>query len=101
MKIHALAAARHELDDALAYYADIHPDLAETLFKEIIRSRDLIARFPLAWMNIGRGLHGFIVRGYPYTIIYQVQGSDIWVVAYAHHKRRQAYWRQRLKQIPK
>lgn len=101
MKLHVLAPARHELDEALAYYADIHPNLAETLFREIVRSRKLIDQFPYAWMNMGRGVHGFIVRGYPYTIVYEVQGEDIWVIAYAHHKRRPGYWRKRLKQIPK
>jgi hypothetical protein len=101
MKLHALAPARLELDEALAYYADIHPDLAETLFKEVIRSRKLIEQFPFAWMNMGLGVHGFIVRGYPYTIVYEVQGEDVWVIAYAHHKRRPGYWRDRLKQIPK
>lgn len=100
MSIHVLAAARDELDDALAYYADVHPDLAEALLKEIVRSRKLIAQFPRAWMNMGRELHGFIVRRYPYTIVYQVQDEDIWIVAYAHHKRRRSYWRQRLKSIP-
>jgi len=101
MKLHALAAARQELDDALTYYGNIHPDLAEALFSEIIRSRNLILQFPFAWMNMGRGLRGFVVTGYPYTIVYQIRKDDIWVVAYAHHKRRPGYWRERLKQIPK
>lgn len=66
-----------------------------------MRSRKLIEQFPYAWMNMGCGVHGFIVRGYPYTIVYEVQCEDIWVVAYAHLKRRFGYWRKRLKQIIK
>jgi len=99
MKIREVAAAVLELDEALSYYKDIHPDLADAFFHEVAQAKQLISRFPFAWKNLGRGMKGFIVRHYPYTLIYQVREETIWVVAYAHHSRRPDYWKDRLREI--
>jgi hypothetical protein len=80
----------------LTCYSDIHPDLADTLFHEVERAKKLIAEFPSAWMNLGESLKGFVLRRYPYTI---VREDVIWIVAYAHHKRRPGYWHDRLKDM--
>lgn len=97
MKIKDSAIAAEELDDALTYYSDVHPDFAEGFFYEVVKAKKLILQFPLAWKNLGRGLRGFIVRRYPYTIVYRVMEHEIWIIAYAHHKRRFGYWRDRLR----
>ncbi|MFA6444452.1 MAG: type II toxin-antitoxin system RelE/ParE family toxin [Sterolibacterium sp.] len=98
MKIKDAAVAAEELDDALTYYRDVHPDFAEALFHEVSRAKKLIVQFPYAWKNYGGGLYGFVVRRYPYTIVYRVSDDAMWVLAYAHHKRRRGYWRGRLPQ---
>ena len=95
MKIRDAAVALDELDDALIYYGDVHPDFAEALFHEVARAKKLILQFPLAWKDLGGGLRGFVVRRYPFTIVYRVAGETIWILAYAHHKRRVSYWRDR------
>ena len=96
MKIRDAAAAA-DLDDAPTYYRNIHPDFAEGLFREIIRAKHLMLQFPEAWKSLGGGLRGFIVRRYPYTIVYRIMDETILILAYAHHKRRRGYWRDRLK----
>lgn len=97
MNIRDSAVAAEELDDALTYYRDVHPDFAEGFFREVMRAKQLMLQFPHAWKNFGDGLRGFIVRRYPYTIVYRVTGETILILAYAHHKRRRGYWRRRLK----
>ena len=79
----------------------MHPDFAEALFNEVGRAKKLIVQFPYAWKNYGGGLYGFIVRRYPYTIVYRVSDDAIWVLAYAHHKRRQAGGRATIHRRPR
>jgi hypothetical protein len=33
-----------------------------------------------------------VVKRFPYTVWFDVQGSTVIVLAVAHHKRRPAYW---------
>ncbi|MDO9225927.1 MAG: type II toxin-antitoxin system RelE/ParE family toxin [Pseudomonadota bacterium] len=90
-------AAAWELDEALAYYSDIHPDVAGGFFQEVGRAKQLISQFPLAWKNLDRGLKEFVIRHHPYTLVYQVREDMIWILAYAHHSRRPGYWKDRLR----
>ncbi len=32
----------------------------------------------------------------PYSVIYGIRGDTLWVVAVAHHSRREGYWRGRV-----
>lgn len=97
MKLRETAAAVSELDEALTYYRDIHPDVAESFIQDVVRAKFLIGHFPYAWKNQARGIKGFVMQHYPYTIVYQIRDDSIWIVAYAHHKRRPGYWNNRLR----
>lgn len=99
MKVRDVAAAALELDETLSYFNDIHPELANSFFHEVVRAKSLISQFPFAWKNLDKGLKGFVIRRYSYTIVYQIRPEAIWVVAYAHHKRRPANWKKRLRDI--
>lgn len=101
MKIRDVAAAAEEFDDALTYYGDIHQEFADKLYAEVKQAKRLILQFPQGWKNLEGGLRGFVLHRFPYMIVYRVLSDEIWIVAYAHHKRRTGYWRKRLKQIPK
>jgi len=99
MKIRDVAAAVAELDEALSHYKGIYPDLADAFFNEIVLAKQLITQFPSAWKNMGRGTKGFVLRHYPYTLVYQVREDSIWLVSYAHHSRRPGFWADRLQGI--
>ena len=34
-------------------------------------------------------------RKFPFSLIYSVEGSLIWIIAVAHQSRRPGYWRKR------
>ena len=69
-----LAAVRQSLDD-LEADPERYPSL-ETLVKDATIRRVL-------------------VQGFPYVIIFQVFGSEVFVYAVAHASRRPNYWRRR------
>jgi hypothetical protein len=38
-------------------------------------------------------MHYYVMRRFPYTVVYQRRGEDtVEIVALAHHKRRTEYW---------
>lgn len=51
MKLRETAAAVSELDEALTYYRDIHPDVAKSFIQDVVRAKFLIGHFPYAWKN--------------------------------------------------
>ena len=44
----------------------------------------------------GREIRAFLTHRFPYAVIYEVLGSDVFVLAVAHTSRRQQSWRQRM-----
>jgi hypothetical protein len=37
-----------------------------------------------------------LVKRFPYSIIFVEHNEDLWVIAFAHNRRRPGYWRERL-----
>lgn len=90
-----------------------HP-LAETDFAEGVefyakRSRRLAAGFadavddalafvrsrPEAGTPLRGGLRSWLLRRFPYRLIYREEPDRIYILAVAHHRRRPEYWRDR------
>ena len=42
-----------------------------------------------------RGKRRYVMRHFPYALIYVVSGEEIRILAVAHHGRRPGYWRSR------
>jgi toxin ParE1/3/4 len=60
----------------------------------------LIAAHPQIAAKIGRTrARQYLLRTYPYSIVYVETPNVIRVIAFPHHKRRQGYWRRRLPKL--
>lgn len=57
----------------------------------------LIARFPEAWAAYPkrRGVRRYVMKRYPFVIVYRELAKEIRVLAVAATKRRPGYWRRR------
>jgi len=57
----------------------------------------LIARFPEAWAAYPkrRGVRRYVMKRYPFVIVYRELAKVIRVLAVAAAKRRPGYWRRR------
>ena len=42
-----------------------------------------------------RGVRRLILKRFPYDVIFIERPDHIWVIAFAHHSRRPAFWRER------
>ena len=95
MNFRFLAPAEAELLEAIAYYAAIRAELG-VRFEEAVSSaaRDVVAR-PKHGAPRSRNMRRWLVKGFPYSLIYRAHKSEVVIVAVAHQRRRPEYWVRR------
>ena len=93
-----VADAEAELDDAVAYYQGLSPELGMAFVAEVQHGVRLIQRYPQAWRPLGPRVRRYRLNRFPYGLVYAPLDQEIVVVAVMHLHRRPRYWRQRLVQ---
>jgi len=97
MNIEVLQEAEDELREAITYYAEIDPRLAVRLKDEAHAAIRWIQSNPLLPRLRAKGYRRLNLRGFPYYIPYFLWHDAIWVLAFAHGRRRPEYWMDRKK----
>jgi plasmid stabilization system protein ParE len=95
LRLHRLAVA--EIDDEVDYYESRQAGLGVELEDEIDAVLALILRFPYAAPQSRRRADRRVapLDRFPFTIVYQIAGDEIVVLALAHTSRRPGYWFRR------
>jgi len=97
VKVELTPEARREVDDAFEWYFDRSLQAAEAFVREVDSAVALIASSPTIWPRFEAGTRRYVLRKFPYNIIYREIPVGIEVIAVAHHKRRPRYWTARLR----
>jgi plasmid stabilization system protein ParE len=88
--------ALQDLREAASFYSEkAGAALAQAVIAEFEHAVDLLLQFPglgAAWRH---GKRRVLMRRFPYSVIYSVEGDEIRILAVAHHSRRPGYWRAR------
>ena len=100
LRIHAAAA--EEAAEAAAWYENERPGLGADFEHAIDAALDLLEQdiVPLTsapGVAGTRGVKRLLLRRFPYAVVVRERGSEIIVIAFAHHARRPGYWRDRLR----
>ncbi|HUG44107.1 MAG TPA: type II toxin-antitoxin system RelE/ParE family toxin [Acidobacteriota bacterium] len=90
-----LAEASRELDGALDWYLERSLTAAEAFLTEIDHGIQLIRGTPQMWPQFEGNTRRYVLRKFPYSIIFRQVDDLIQVVAVAHQKRRPGYWSNR------
>jgi plasmid stabilization system protein ParE len=78
------------------WYLERSLEASESFLREFERGLSLIRETPRLWPRFEAGTRRYVLRRFPYSIIYRERGEDlIEVIAVAHDKRRPGYWRGR------
>lgn len=86
-----------EYDAAFDWYLERSPDAARDFDAAVNRALADIASAPQRW---AAGLHStrrYLLRRFPYILIYRERESDIQIVAVAHTSRKPGYWKKRIR----
>lgn len=90
------AAARIELNDAVAFYEGRAKGLGLDLMEKVRVVVGNIQQNPAAYPpHHQSGFRKLFVERFPYTVFYLEMPDLIWIVAIAHSRRRPDYWIQR------
>ena len=92
--------ATEELDHAVRWYEERRPDLGHRFLVSVEATLDQVQRFPEAGAPVPKVPRDLAVRrapikGFPYHVIYLETAETIHLLAFAHDKRRPAYWMSR------
>jgi toxin ParE1/3/4 len=87
--------AIEDIRGARDWYASRNELAAAGFFSEVEYGLKRIAELPDAWPAYLHGTRRFLLRRYPYSLVYRVKPSMIEVIAVAHAKRRPGFWRDR------
>jgi plasmid stabilization system protein ParE len=89
-------AALAELKDAAAFYREkANAELGLALVSEFERGASFLLANPLIGTPFRGTSRRYVLRRFPYSIIYRATADEIQIVAVAHHRRRPGYWAKR------
>ncbi len=88
--------ATAEYDAAFDWYLERSPDAAMRFDAEVDRALAQIIAAPQRWAAGSHSTRRFLLRQFPFTLIYRERASTIQIVAVAHTSRKPGYWKQRL-----
>jgi plasmid stabilization system protein ParE len=96
MKLSIAPAALAELQDAADFYA-AHGghSLAQAFIGEFERIAALVQSSPQLGAPFQRKWQRYFLSKFPFSVIYQVRGGEVRVLAVAHSRRRPGYWKKR------
>ena len=91
-----LDEAIEEAEAAARWYAERSSSAATGFADEIDIAIAAIEQNPDAWPQYDHGTRHYLLRRYPFSVVYRVEPRRILIVAVAHGHRRPAYWKSRL-----
>jgi L-amino acid N-acyltransferase YncA len=90
-----LPEAEVELWEAVAYYEQKAPGLGLDFEFEVEQSVQAICDAPERWRLRDDGTRRCLTHRFPYLVVYTYQRNHVWILAFAHCKRRPGYWSHR------
>ena len=93
--VRVLVEAQDEAWAAEAWYRRRSPAAADRFVRELRRAIALIAESAARWPLGRRNARRYVLRRFPFSVIYRIEDSGVCIVAIAHARRRFGYWRDR------
>jgi toxin ParE1/3/4 len=88
-------AARVELLNEVRYYATVSPKVGQQLATAVEQATELASEFPDMGSPYKYGTRRVFPRKFPFSVVYVVRESEIYILAIAPFRRRPGYWRAR------
>jgi plasmid stabilization system protein ParE len=90
-----LQEAVEEAEEAARWYAERSPTAAAAFTDLLDVAAEAVRQAPEAWPPYDHGTRRFLLRRFPYFLVYRVEPTRVVIVAVAHAHRRPGYWKDR------
>jgi toxin ParE1/3/4 len=96
VKLVVAPQALAELHDAAAFYTlKANVALGLAFVAEFERTANFVFANPLLGAVFRGSRRRYLLRRFPYSIIYQVTAEELRILGVAHHRRHPGYWAHR------
>jgi plasmid stabilization system protein ParE len=96
MSFRFLAPAEAELLEAISYYSSIGAELGLRFESEVSAAVRGAVAHPERGAPRSKNTRRWLVKGFPFGVIYRESEVEILVVAVAHERKRPGYWSRRV-----
>jgi len=88
--------ARAEVLAAFDWYYERSHSVAEAFLQAVEHAGQAIGDAPETWPEYLYGTRRYLLRQFPFVVVYRMKEQRIEIVAVAHGHRRPGYWADRL-----
>lgn len=92
MTFRFLPPAEAELLEAISYYSAIRPELGRRFEQAVAEAVRKAVAHPERGAFRSRSTRRWLVKSFPFGIIYRASESEVLIVAVAHQRKRPEYW---------
>jgi toxin ParE1/3/4 len=96
MKFRFLPPAQADLLDGISYYSAIRPELGLRFEQAVADAVRSAVAHPERGAPRSKNARRWLVKGFPFGVIYRANTEEVLVVAVAHQRRRPEYWVRRV-----
>lgn len=86
----------YEVSNAYDWYEVRSSGLGEQFLTELENAYELIEITPLYWGKFSGRYRRYLLKRFPFGVIYRIVKSEIFVVAVMHLSRKPGYWKKRI-----
>lgn len=83
------------MNHAADEYDEATPGLGDDFLASVEQAFDVILSAPHRWPRVDNRHHRYVMRRFPFSILYRYNETEVIFVAVAHHRRRPGYWAHR------
>jgi hypothetical protein len=85
----------HEVREGYRWYESKSNGLGENFLNEPDSAFNLILELPDTWPFVSNSFRRYLLKRFPYGVIYKIDNDVIFIVAVMHLSREPYYWRKR------
>jgi len=85
-----------EIKHAYDWYQRQMEGLGEDFIEELESACQAIVQLPETWPKYTRHCRRFLLRKFPFSVVYTANDDSVFVLAVMHNSRRPGYWKKRL-----
>jgi plasmid stabilization system protein ParE len=91
-----LPPAEEEMTEAALFYEAAKTGLGDPFLDDVQRAIDTVRERPHLGVAVSYGFRRALIRRFPFSLIYALEGDEIVVIAVAHQRRSPNYWKVRI-----
>ncbi len=92
--VEVAAVAESDIQDAVLWCGERSALMADAFRAEAFDAIERVGKSPLGKAADDMGDRRRVLHRFPYSVVYDIDGSTVRILAVTHHRRQPNYWRK-------